>query len=98
MPMIYVTVAGETFGIKTAKQEAMLHRMEKNYGPFMTADTVPAEKVLFIADIDRTVTVPAGEPLKTFDYALTEDPLGSGYIRTAVSFPSRTRRAARPSR
>lgn len=73
MPMIYVTVAGETFGIKTAKQEAMLHRMEKNYGPFMTADTVPAEKVLFIADIDRTVTVPAGEPLKTFDYALTED-------------------------
>ena len=71
--MIYVTVAGETFGIKTAKQEAMLHRMEKNYGPFMTADTVPAEKVLFIADIDRTVTVPAGEPLKTFDYALTED-------------------------
>lgn len=51
----------------------MLHRMEKNYGPFMTADTVPAEKVLFIADIDRTVTVPAGEPLKTFDYALTED-------------------------
>ena len=39
----------------------------------MTADTVPAEKVLFIADIDRTVTVPAGEPLKTFDYALTED-------------------------
>ena len=42
MPMIYVTVAGETFGIKTAKQEAMLHRMEKNYGPFMTADTVPA--------------------------------------------------------
>lgn len=52
--MIYVTVAGETFGIKTAKQEAMLHRMEKNYGPFMTADTVPAEKVLFIADIDRT--------------------------------------------
>ena len=54
MPMIYVTVAGETFGIKTAKQEAMLHRMEKNYGPFMTADTVPAEKVLFIADIDRT--------------------------------------------
>lgn len=71
--MIYVTVAGETFGIRTTKQEAMLRRMEKNYGPFMTADTAPAERVLFTADIDRTVAVPAGEPLKIFDYALTED-------------------------
>ena len=32
MPMIYVTVAGETFGIKTAKQEAMLHRMGRITG------------------------------------------------------------------
>lgn len=55
MPMIYVTVAGETFGIKTAKQEAMLHRMEKNYGPFMTADTVPAERY----SSSQTSTVPS---------------------------------------
>ena len=41
--------------------------------PQLLLSNQSAEKVLFIADIDRTVTVPAGEPLKTFDYALTED-------------------------
>ncbi len=71
--MIYLQVAGQTFGIQTTKQEAMFRRMARNYGPFMTTGDTPPAPLLFTADIDRPVPPFRGEPLRVFDYALTED-------------------------
>lgn len=70
--MIYITVAGQTFGIETKKQEAMLARMARNYGAFMQTDA-PSGNLLFTASIDGPVALPEDKPLVTFRYDLTED-------------------------
>lgn len=73
--MINVTVAGSTFGIQTAKREAMLRIMEDNYAPFLAPDGMYGEEIhpLFTIDIDRRVSIPEEKPLKIFEYTLTDD-------------------------
>lgn len=73
--MIKVTVAGETFGIKTEKQQAMLKLMESNYSPFFGdgGSRNDGGRTLFIINIDRRIAMPAEEPLKIFNYRLTAD-------------------------
>lgn len=73
--MINVNVAGERFGIKTGRREALLRIMQTNYEPFLCNEDGGADggKPLFTIDIDRRIEIPSEEPLKVFHYDLTDD-------------------------
>lgn len=71
--MIQIRVAGHLFGIETKKSDAMQQLMASNYTPFIESHPQGVEPLLFVADIDKRVTLPEEAPIKTYDYPLTDD-------------------------
>lgn len=70
--MIYLTVAGLTFGLRSSREATLRKRMEHNYADFFTeagSDSTP----IFIIDADCHIASTDEQPVTVFDYSLTED-------------------------
>lgn len=90
--MILLQIADFRFGIQSDRESALRQLMAANYTPFFRTET-DGEELLFLLDADASLELPADEPLRTFDYALTDSPArlriyGNRYLLTITHGPS----------